>query len=362
MEKLQVKEKNSSAWVEPLCSVFGECGGCLYQDIPYEHELSLKRDQLTQLFSEYSSFAGVLVEPVVASPREYHYRHRLDLGFRKTRDGKHLMGFKPEGRRQTIEIDSCAIAREEVSSFLPQLRELAIEKLPPHYKMATLVVKTDDEQKVFWGGIGKRSLRMSEENYFYTEVNGKRVYYALDTFFQANLSILPLLIKKIQSFEILDKDTLFFDLYSGVGLFGICLSDQVGEIIMVEDCKPSVKVAEYNLKYHELKEKVTLCGERVEDSLKLLLTNTKMKKRVAMIDPPRRGLSEEVAQSLCDASRQTRPLGLDYLVYLSCSAESLVRDLKILTEKAYTIHRVIPFDFFPKTRHIETLVLLEAGR
>ncbi|HSV43144.1 MAG TPA: 23S rRNA (uracil-5-)-methyltransferase RumA, partial [Candidatus Bathyarchaeia archaeon] len=73
---------------------------------------------------------------------------------------------------------------------------------------------------------------------------------------------------------------------------------------------------------------------------------------VVMVDPPRAGLSDEVVTLLA------RTKHLANLLYLSCHPENLIRDLKILTAQGWSISRVVPFDFFPKTRHVETLVVL----
>ncbi len=71
-----------------------------------------------------------------------------------------------------------------------------------------------------------------------------------------------------------------------------------------------------------------------------------------MIDPPRAGLSESVRQMF------GRIKDLETLIYLSCNPETLVEDLKALTHSGWDVLQVIPFDFFPKTRHLETLVLI----
>ena len=128
---------------------------------------------------------------------------------------------------------------------------------------------------------------------------------------------------------------------------------------MIEECSSSVKLAEHNIAYHGLEEKVDLRGGRVEDQLGTLLELVKEKRNVGMIDPPRRGLSEEVCEMLTGLAKKPGRPGMDSLLYLSCSPQSLVRDLKVLTREAWEIEKVIPFDFFPKTQHLETLVLLQ---
>ena len=93
----------------------------------------------------------------------------------------------------------------------------------------------------------------------------------------------------------------------------------------------------------------------------LLTEEGKFSNRVAIVDPPRRGLSESALAALANLSGKDKRAGagLDALLYLSCYPASLLRDLKGLVEKGWKVEKVIPFDFFPKTKHLETLVLLK---
>ncbi len=338
--------------VVPLCPVFGQCGGCQYQDIAYPDELTLKETQLREVLGGKLGIAAALLESIVPSPREYHYRHRLDLKLLNSKKHGLLMGFSPESGFQVIPVQSCAIAREAISDFLPQLNQDVVPKLTAKHRLANVVVRCGDEGRVRWGGIGRRSLSLPPQDYLWTEIRGKKIFYSLDTFFQANLSILPRFIDRLRALELWGRDVCFFDLYSGVGLFGIALSDLAGEAVMIEENLSSVLAARHNIQYLGLKN-ITLRPGRVESELPLMLGQMASFKKVAMIDPPRDGLSAQVAKLLAEATDFTA------LLYLSCHPESLVRDLGLLLAGHWRIERVMPFDFFPKTRHIETLVLLK---
>lgn len=336
----------------PRCALFGECGGCLYQDVRYEEELRVKEDGLKKLFSAREALNAAVFDPIVPSPKIYHYRNRLDMTFLRTRTGECFMGFMPEGRFRILPVEKCAIAREEISDFLPGLREEAAAKLPADYRIANLVIRTGDDGSVFWGGIGRGSLKLKEEDFFWTEPYGKRIYYSLDTFFQANLSILPALLEKIESLAGLDRETLFADLYSGVGLFGISFADKVKKAVLIEESGPSIKVAHFNAASNGLTNVDIRLG-KVETELGGILGAEGFGKRIAIVDPPRAGLSAQAGRALSAEKK------LDALFYLSCSPQSLIRDLCVFMERGWRIARVIPFDFFPRTRHLETLVLLD---
>ncbi|MFH0984654.1 MAG: hypothetical protein V1882_03860 [Candidatus Omnitrophota bacterium] len=336
---------------KPLCSLFGACGGCQYQDIPYEEELSRKEEVLRGLLTAELSLLEDIFMPITASPEVYHYRNRLDLTLRKRNNGERQMGFMLPATQKLQEVTVCAIARKEINAFLPALKEEAVWKLPEDYKVANLVVRVGDEGRVFWGGIGRRSLRMKPEDYFWTVVKGRKIFYALDTFFQANLAILDAIVSRIESLIEWQKDTVFLDLYSGVGLFGIALAGRAEEVIMIEECRDSVTLARFNVDYHKLTHIKMLEG-KVEIHLPEVLATLQGKPCAALIDPPRGGLEESALKTLGEAQ------SLKSLFYLSCSPESLARDLKHLMSAGWQVRKIMPFDFFPRTRHLETLVWL----
>ena len=348
--------KNVSGRVEPACPYFGECGGCLYQDLPYERELSVKEEQVRTLVAQAVQGKDEAVRPIVPSPREYHYRHRLDLRLLKTKEQKIFVGFSPRERFGVVNVDQCPIAMEPVSAFIPELKRQAAERIPRKYRLANLVVRCGDAGVVHWGGIGKKSLQQEESDFLWTEINGLKVYYALDTFFQANLSILPRLFEVIRSFPVWSSGVTFLDLYGGVGLFSLGLHGSYDRAFLMEDSKNSIRLARYNVDVHKLGDIEVIEG-RVEDFFEEAMSGVDGPV-VAMIDPPRAGLSAEALKLLASAAER-----IDQLLYLSCNPEALGRDLAVLTQTGWSLRQVVPFDFFPKTRHVETLVwLTSAGK
>ncbi len=350
---LTVPDTSHIQKIKPACSLFGSCGGCKYQDIPYEEELALKGKALHELLDGVVEGNGPdIFDPVVPSPDVYYYRNRLDLTLRKSRDGEWRMGFMLENTHRLEDVAACPIARKEINDFLPKLREEAIAKaIGGEYRNANLTVRVGEEGKVAWGGIGRRSLRMQPEDYFWVTLRGKKIFYSLDTFFQANLSILGRVVKLLEEAVSWKQGAVFLDLYSGVGLFGIALADLADEIVMIESGYDSVRLARHNIEHHQLKNARILEG-RVEECLPETLAGLRERRCVALIDPPRTGLYPSVIETL------NRAEGLSSLLYLSCSPESLARDLEKLAEGAWKIKRITPFDFFPRTRHLETLVCL----
>lgn len=337
---------------EPLCSVFGECGGCAFQRMTYADELALKDSLLKEILKSALRLPEEAFEKIVASPEPYHYRSRLDITVRKTRKGIFLFGFQSAATHRIVEIDACPISRKEISDFLPELKIAAANRLPDHYPLANVVVRTGSDGRVLWGGIGRRSLETKPEDYFWTDIDGKRVYYSLATFFQANHGILPALIRTLKRLGNFSPETALFDLYAGVGLFGVCLYDGVGKVVMIEESDQSVKLMRYNAAYHGMDRSETVRG-KVEDEFPKRVDACRNLPMSAIIDPPRQGLSPKVCGMLADTDC------LQNLFYLSCNPQSLSRDLEVLCQSGWKIKTVIPFDFFPRTSHLETLIQLK---
>ncbi|MEI8012807.1 MAG: hypothetical protein WCI27_10095 [Candidatus Omnitrophota bacterium] len=334
------------------CAVFGRCGGCQYHHLSYADELSLKEAQLKNILgSGVTGWDGIL-QPVFPSPRISHYRNRLDLKLTHRRNGDVHMGFSPVERGPVIEIDTCPIAMAPIADYIPRLRAEAAAKIPQDYRMANLTVRCGDEGRVRWGGIGRRSLRLEARDYFYTDILGRRISYSLDTFFQANLSILPGLIDFLRQQDIWSKEALFLDLYGGVGLFGLCVNDLVSGVVNIEENVHAVRLAQFNIAANDLGN-VDVKEGRVEAILPEVLNGALSSDNVVMVDPPRAGLSAEALVLLNGLKR------VKYLVYLSCDPASFALNLQALAAGGWQVIRIRPFDFFPRTRHLEILAIFK---
>jgi 23S rRNA (uracil1939-C5)-methyltransferase len=141
---------NTSIREIPLCPVFGTCGGCQYQDIPYSEELRLKEAGLREALGRGCDIRPLDIQPVIPSPQTYHYRNRLDLKLVKTRRGTLHVGFTPTGKGPVVEVASCPIAMAQISAFLPRLQVEAAAKIPKKYHMANLTVRCGDKEAVRW--------------------------------------------------------------------------------------------------------------------------------------------------------------------------------------------------------------------
>lgn len=345
------------------CAYFGTCGGCSYQDLAYEAQLELKQKLVEEALCQNDG--NFEVHPTLGSPQPYGYRHMIALSV-KRRQGQLAMGFIGHDRKTFLPIESCPITDSRINRFLPTALQ-KLEALPPERKFNTSQVVL----RVGTDGDVVTSVRTDRGKLLSCTVLGKIFSFSMSSFFQNNFSILEKFIETIRvmlskaKHPVRDpspspqddgvyKDGTLFDLYSGVGLIGILLADQYQSVLGIEEGYESVKQAKENAVRNGIENASFLEG-KVENLLVELIRNSPRPMHV-VVDPPRVGLKPEVIKTLIK-----KDLPIQKLVYASCHLESLKRDLGLLT-KRFKIVEIQPLDFFPQTKHIETLVLLQAKK
>jgi tRNA/tmRNA/rRNA uracil-C5-methylase (TrmA/RlmC/RlmD family) len=125
----------------------------------------------------------------------------------------------------------------------------------------------------------------------------------------------------------------------------------VKRVAIIEECPSSIRLARYNVEFNKLPNFEIIEG-KVEAELPFLLNEARGRAKIAMIDPPRAGLSPGALELLKGAKN------LDSILYLSCNPEALARDLCGFQTAGWRTEKIVPFDFFPRTKHLEILALL----
>jgi tRNA/tmRNA/rRNA uracil-C5-methylase (TrmA/RlmC/RlmD family) len=333
--------------VKPECRYFGTCGGCVYQDVAYEDQLSIKEAAVLQALKPFHAQSPFEVLPVLASPKPYYYRRQIALTI-KRRQGKLHFGFmgheKETAQRFFLPIESCSIADERLNLYFEQAMQ-KLRALPDKkkYRTSQMVLRVGDEEEA------TTSLRCDAKRILTTTVLGKTFRYAVSSFFQHNHSILETFVKATQSLLHPSGRETLLDLYSGVGLLGISLAEDYRNVLAIEEGYESIQQAAVNARENSVGN-----IECIEGKVELLVQKWAQNKTDALhviADPPRAGLKKEVIDALCS-------IPIKRLVYVSCNLEALQRDLKLLAN-TFKIVTVQPIDFFPQTKQIETLVLLE---
>ncbi len=297
--------------VTPGCPYFGQCGGCSYQHIEYEHQLAIKWRQVRDILQRIGKFADLPMRPIIPSPVAYHYRNRITV---HAQDG--VIGFFRRDSHRLIDIERCPIAANEVNRALAQLR--SSRPRDGHY-----------------------SLR--------ADVSGHRVFsQANDVVANALLDLISQLVPPGQE--------LLIDAYCGAGLFAKRLLDKFNRVIGIDWDRFAIQAAQGTATTKEtyiagnveteLTRALTvaspLCRGAASDSIAPIFQR---ETTTVIVDPPASGLAEKVRRVLVDVPPAT-------LIYVSCNPPTLARDLLELQPK-FKVESVTPLDMFPQTAEIE---------
>ncbi|MDR4462613.1 MAG: 23S rRNA (uracil(1939)-C(5))-methyltransferase RlmD [Nitrospirales bacterium] len=383
---LQVQDPAESRIV-PLCPAVGRCGGCQLQHIQYEEQLSQKRLILEDTLRRIGKISNVLISPVIPSPRPYGYRQVLRMGIGERPEGLFL-GFFESGTQQLFPVDTCFLVDDMLRSMLDSvrssLRSLVIEGL----NLESVEIRWSQLEEggllVFRGraltkehvehlmnacseipnikGLiyervvapdhdSRRRMRYEPmvrgSDHVWEAFGGLHLKIGFRSFMQANWNVFRLLGKMVEEWLGYLKGQRILELYAGTCPLGLSLASQGAQVTCVEGNPFAIHDARESLRMNA----ITGCRVRISSVESYLTTVKSGVYDVILLDPPRAGLNPKIIDRL-------GILQVPKLFYLSCDAPSLARDIKSLCEKGYIVQRMQPFDMFPQTAHLETLVEL----
>ncbi|MFC7336443.1 class I SAM-dependent RNA methyltransferase [Haloferula chungangensis] len=322
----------------PACPLFGECGGCQYQHFTYDAQLAWKTRQVAELLEH---MAGITHEvlPCHPSPKLWNYRSKITPHFdRPKNDVIGPIGFLPNGRRSgQIDVVQCPIAMDEINAALPRLRDETRQRAKSYKKGATLLLRATDGRVE------------SNHNAVATEKVGKLTFdFLAGDFFQNNPFILPDFTGHVAREASAGNTRFLVDAYCGSGLFALTLAEHFEKVAGVEVSETSADWARRNAETNGITNATFLASsaEAIFKDIQFPAAETAI-----VIDPPRKGCSQEFLDQLI-------AFGPARVVYVSCNPATQVRDLAILTEAGFKLEKVQPFDLFPHTRHLESVMTL----
>lgn len=367
-----LKVLNSSALREkPKCRYFEKCGGCQLQHVQYQEELKQKREWIQEAFYKFSQFKEMIVPPVAPSPKEYDYRRHITLTLQKKPKEKAFAGYHTIQAKSLIKIEECPIFIKKENSLLKEI-QLFIEELEIteteakleivkdqgtyllhfHFKRlpknADLIAKNFLEKQAAIKGIILNS-KTKSFSFGKTEcqllVNGLIFNFSSHAFMQNNreqsikiYSHLLELIKEENPEEVLD-------LYCGIGISSLLIAREGFKVTGVEYNATAIKAAIHNAKKNGINS-VKFIHATAEDAVEKIKIP-----EFVIVNPPREGLDVRVIEAI----KKKLP---KKIVYISCMPPTLARDLKLFGE-AYQIESCSPFDMFPKTTHVEIILVLK---
>ncbi|MBS1588165.1 MAG: 23S rRNA (uracil(1939)-C(5))-methyltransferase RlmD [Bacteroidetes bacterium] len=398
--------------IEAFCPHFGICGGCKWQMLPYEKQLVYKQQQVADQLSRIGQVSLPPMMPILGSPKDRHYRNKLEFTFCTTRyltDAEILdangapinrepaLGFHAPGMfDKVVPIHTCFLQPEPTNILLQVLRSYTTANNLPYYDyrqqngwlrnvvirvartgevLINIVMHHEDKQArialldhVLKEVPGITSLHytinpklndsihdLEVVNYFgkgFIEetLEDFRFKISPKSFFQTNTYQAETLYRSTREFAGMTGNEVLYDLYCGTGSIGIFCSKQAKKVIGIEVVEDAVKDAKENAILNGLSHCQFFAGDVAHVCTDSFFAEHG-RPDVIITDPPRAGMHEKLIQQILQ-------MAAPKVVYVSCNPATQARDLQLLDEK-YSITRLQAVDMFPQTHHIENIALLE---
>lgn len=307
--------------VDPVCPLFGICGGCQLMHLSYEAQLQWKQKRVRDALFRLGGLE-VEVAPCTPSPDQLGYRNKIHL---------HQGGFHKRHSHEIVPISRCYIHNPVGEKALPLVKDAQEAIIRTALATGEVLLEID----------GKTNRESITE-----ELGSLRFTIRAGDFFQVNPKQAVQLYQKALACAELNRSMRVLDAYCGVGCLSLFAAQQAGEVWGIESIESAVKSGQENSKLNQLTNVHFIC-DRVEKRMAQLGIFD-----VIFLNPPRGGVDPLVLTTLLEHPPQK-------LLYISCDPATLARDLKVL-QKGFSIEGVFPFDMFPQTVHVETLVVLSS--
>ncbi len=401
--------------VRAKCPVFTRCGGCSLQHLDYNAQLVHKSNVVKEALRK---IGGISMEVPVAikSDFPYGYRNKLQMPIGVDKNGNTIVGFYAEHSHRIVPVSACAIHPEWAEKLIATIKRYAVEcavkgydegnktgalrhivareiggkfiftlvsaqrKLPSVHYLIQLLEKDFKEFTLYLNFNDKdTNVILSKEfelvhgnGFFEAEEHGIRYEAGPATFLQVNENVRGKLYQDALKTVAKDGDEVVIDAYSGGGLLTAMIAKKVKRVYGIELESEAVRCANALKEKNGLKNMTNICGY-VEEHLSEVMNMEKGEKVRLILDPPRAGIARSVLKALLAS-------GIEKITIISCNPATLARDLGLLTGRLieengeliknteeptsgyYEIERLQPYDMFPQTRAIETLVTLRRRR
>ena len=345
--------------IEPKCKHFGKCGGCHYQNLPYEKQLEAKTEILRDQLQRIGKIENPPVTPMIPSPLEWNYRNHVQ--FHLTAEGK--VGFINAKGNSTLPIEECHLPEAGINAFWPELlfesnkdvervslragqdEELMVVLESEDPETPELEIEADvsvvhlfDEHAVVIAG---------QDNLIFN-ILGKEFRVSAASFFQVNTKMAEKMIEHVVTKLPVTASSTLLDVYCGVGLFSKFFAGKCQQVIGIEASESACEDFTFNLDEFDNVELYEGMAEEILPGLAGRLDSS----TYAIIDPPRAGIEKHALDAIISIKPQI-------IAYVSCDPSTLARDAARLINGGYRLVEVTPFDLFPQTYHIESISIFE---
>ena len=385
----------SSDRINPDCKVFNKCGGCVYRHISYKAELSIKENKCYETIKRIGGI-DLRPQPIISAQSTDCYRNKAQ--YPVNMEGK--FGFFAFHSHRIIPCSDCRlqpaifgdiavlcenfIKHNNISIYNESdntglLRHLYLriaektgeimltlvingDSLPfaeefisevtsrfPSVKSIQININKANTNVI----LGDKCVCLYGEPYISDILCGMKIRISPLSFYQVNRTMAEILYKKAAFYaDVKGKNIL--DLYCGAGTIGLSMSREAKSVIGVEIVPQAIEDAKFNAKINDVKNISFICADAAKAAE--VLAKQKIHTDVVVLDPPRKGCSEKLIETICNTFAPER------VVYVSCDVATLARDIKLFSALGYTLKEYTPVDLFPRTSHVETVALLSQRR
>ncbi|MCR4563567.1 MAG: 23S rRNA (uracil(1939)-C(5))-methyltransferase RlmD [Clostridiales bacterium] len=377
--------------IETDCPYFNSCGGCAFRHISYQAELNAKKDRVEQAFSRLARI-DIKAESVCGGETErYRNKAQFPVGF----DGDVKIGFFAPRSHRIVDCPDCLLQPEDFSEIvnvfrewikdngislydeethkgvlrhiylrkatatgeimacavinadcLPAVSDLA-ERLKKNESIKTFVLNINKEKTNVI--LGDKCVNVFGDGYITDILCKNRIRISPLSFYQVNKNQAQKLYEKALEYAAVNGDETVLDLYCGAGTIGLSMAKKVKRVIGVEIIPEAVEDAKINAAINDIDNADFFCSDASEAAQ--MLKEKGIKPDCIILDPPRKGCDN----SLIKAVSEMNP---ERIVYVSCDPATLARDCAVFKEYGYNTDRLSVFDLFPRTVHVESVVLL----
>ncbi len=393
--KIKKIVKASKDRIESECEVSQRCGGCAYRHISYEAELREKKQSVTDAMQRIGGIDKE-AETILHIAESSHYRNKAQIPVSLGEDGKLSAGFYSKRTHRVIDCDNCKLQMKEFSPIIKAVKSFIAENpvtvydektgrglirhiylrrgaktgeimvclvingddLPKKDRLIKILTDTDENIKSIVLNInkedtnvvlGKKCITIFGSDYIEDELLSLRFRISPLSFYQVNPEGTEILYSKARDYAALVPGETLLDLYCGAGTIGLTMAKDAKQIIGVEIIPEAIENARQNAEINGIKNARFICDDA--SGAAKTLYDEGIRPNVVILDPPRKGCSEDVLKTVAD-------MNPDRIVYVSCDSATLARDCKIFSTLGYEVEEYTAVDMFPRTTHCETVVQL----
>lgn len=373
----------------PDCPHFAACGGCALRHMTYAEELDFKRQKVLDCLTRIGGW-----EPadfvIYGAENTQRYRNKAQFPI-----SGGSVGFYAAGTHAVTDVEDCLLQplpaarlREALKAYMKEysvpaydersgqglLRHLYVrtnqageslccllcngKALPHEEELAASLRAAEPGLKGIVLGVnekrnnvilGDRYRTLWGDDFLMDEMCSLSFRLSVPSFYQVNTPQAERLYSLALDFAALDGSETAVDLYCGIGTITLCLARRVKKAIGAEIVPQAIEDAKQNARRNGIENVEFFCGDASEVAAKLAAEGARPD--VVTVDPPRKGLAEDVVASIAQMAPKR-------VVYVSCDPATLARDVKRFSENGYRPVKAAAVDLFPRTCHVESVALL----